>query len=74
MQADQPRKSRNSAHASSARWEPPTVTQIPIGKETRSSAPNGAENVAEPLAPAAPSSKLGFSFEMAFPLSARVGE
>jgi hypothetical protein len=63
-------------------WEPPTVTKLPIGTATKSprrsrksAAPardsSLERSAAAPLPPAAPSTKLGFSFEMAFPLSAR---
>lgn len=53
-------------------WEPPALTQLEIGAETKS-AHKAAESVGlpEPIPPAAPSTKLGFSFEMALPLSAR---
>jgi len=53
-------------------WQRPAVTKLAIGAETRSvpASGQGAE-LAQPQLPAEPSSKLGFSFEMAFPLSAR---
>jgi hypothetical protein len=62
-------------------WQAPAVTKLKIGKETRSALQRerGAELTAtggvngdnpEPQ-PAAPATKLGFSFEMAFPLSVR---
>ena len=53
-------------------WEPPTVKKVAIGAGTKS-APAGqpSARVAEPALPSPPASKLGFSFEMAFPLSAR---
>lgn len=53
-------------------WEPPVVTQLGIGSETRS-APQSDENfgLPEPPPPTSPATKLGFSFEMALPLSAR---
>jgi hypothetical protein len=57
-------------------WQPPTATRLPIGTETRSS-PQGAadaEQPAHPMPPGTPSTKLGLSFELAFPLSARFGE
>jgi hypothetical protein len=44
---------------------------VSIRAETKSAAERGAVHAAEPQPPAAPASKLGFSFEMAFPLSAR---
>jgi hypothetical protein len=63
-------------------WEPPTVTKLPIGTATKSlhrreksaATPGDSSHERNPVAPqppAAPSTKLGFSFEMAFPLSAR---
>ena len=54
-------------------WTSPTVTTWTIGAETQS-AREAAAPPAPPQQPAAPSSKLGFSFEMAFPLSARTGQ
>jgi hypothetical protein len=60
-------------------WEPPTVTRLAIGTETKSQGQSATSNApapaqtqpAEPSPPARPDSKLGFSFEMGFPLSAR---
>jgi hypothetical protein len=56
-------------------WEAPAIIELPIGTETRfaaaNSAPFSAGERIEPPAPVAPSSKLGFAFEMSFPLSAR---
>ena len=53
-------------------WTPPAVTKLAIGAETKSASANGqGAELAQPQPPADPSSKLGFSFEMAFPLSAR---
>ena len=45
------------------------VTAVAIRAETKSEA---AGNLPEPQPPTAPANKLGFAFEMAFPLSARV--
>lgn len=61
-------------------WEPPALTKLAIGTETKSSSKNefgvelktSGDQPAEPGAPAAPTTKLGFSFEWAFPLSARL--
>jgi hypothetical protein len=57
-------------------WEAPVIVELPIGSVTRFagaanrlSADSGAE--ANPPPPATPSTKLGFSFEMSFPLSVR---
>jgi hypothetical protein len=51
---------------------------LPIGAETKSASTRGSisgqPGVAQPAPPAAPKTKLGFSIEMAFPLSARVGQ
>jgi hypothetical protein len=52
-------------------WEPPAVTKTPI---TETKSPGPATNdpaLAEPQPPCEPATKLGFSFEMAFPLAAR---
>ena len=60
-------------------WEPPALTKLAIGTETKSSRKNesaelktSGDQPPEPGAPAAPATKLGFSFEWAFPLSARL--
>lgn len=57
-------------------WEAPAVTQLPIGAETKSADTSGTREAspAQPQPPAAPTTKLGFSVEMAFPLSARLGQ
>lgn len=53
-------------------WEPPVATQLMIGTETKSAHPaDGKPNLPEPEPPSLPAAKLGFSFEMALPLSAR---
>ncbi len=52
-------------------WKPPMITTVTIRAETRSAAKNDAGPLAQPQPPAAPATKLGFAFEMAFPLSAR---
>ena len=49
-------------------WEPPVVTKVAIGAETKSVSNTG---LAEPQLPSPPSTKLGFAFEMAFPMSSR---
>lgn len=53
-------------------WEPPAVTQLGISAGTKS-AHQSDENpgLPEPSPPTSPATKLGFSFEMALPLSAR---
>jgi len=53
-------------------WEPPTVTKVAIGAETKAE-PQSESSVGlpGPRPPSAPATKLGFAFEMAFPLSAR---
>lgn len=57
-------------------WQPPTIAKLAIGAETKTAAGaaqgGGTSVPAHPEPPAAPASKLGFSLEMAFPLSARV--
>lgn len=49
-------------------WTPPAVTAAGALGEAKSP---GRGQLAQPRPPAAPATKLGFSFEMAFPLSAR---
>lgn len=54
-------------------WEAPAMTELPIATQTRSAATTGAAS-SEPTdlpSPSAPATKLGFSFEMSFPLSVR---
>jgi hypothetical protein len=57
-------------------WQPPALTVLAIGLETKSSRRNAAKpdgsSPVEPQPPAAPATKLGFSLEWAFPLSARL--
>jgi hypothetical protein len=64
-----------SATAASTVWEPPAFRKLPITAHTRSSGtgPNAADAhlPREPEAPGQPLSKLGFSFEMALPMSSR---
>lgn len=77
------RPMRSGKTASEARrvWEPPALTKLAIGTETKSSGANelgaqaatsGSDKLADPKPPVAPATKLGFSFEWAFPLSARI--
>jgi hypothetical protein len=72
----QPIKSSKTVLATRSAWEPPAVTKLPIGAQTKSAVTSGSgqSQLAEPQPPAAPATKLGFSFEMAFPLSARLNE
>jgi hypothetical protein len=71
----QPTKSDGTGIAKRRAWQPPVLTVLPIGRETKSSHRNAAQasvsSQAEPQPPAPPATKLGFSFEWAFPLSAR---
>jgi hypothetical protein len=57
-------------------WRRPALTVLAIGPETKSSrrdvAKSDGSSPAEPQPPAAPATKLGFSLEWAFPLSARL--
>jgi hypothetical protein len=71
----------SSENAAEARaWEPPALTKLAIGTETRSSGNSESEaeptnsggQLVEPGGPPTPATKLGFSFEWAFPLSARL--
>jgi hypothetical protein len=53
-------------------WEPPVVTALAIGAETKSARQNQeSPGFAEPQPPTPPATKLGFSFEMSMPLAAR---
>jgi hypothetical protein len=72
----QPIKSGTAIVGARSAWEPPAVTKLPIGTQTKSAFAGGSEQakLAEPQPPPAPATKLGFSFEMAFPLSARLDE
>jgi hypothetical protein len=67
----QPIKSSGTV-ATRRAWEAPVVTKLAIGTETKSAQENGPSVGPEPRPPTAPSSKLGFAFEMAFPLSVRI--
>ena len=78
-----PIKSRGAILETQRAWEPPAVTKLPIGTETKLARGNeqrpGLQNSCSgqlrfdhPRPPAAPASKFGFSFEMSFPLSARM--
>ena len=55
------------------RWQAPIVTELPIRTRTRvrTSAPSPESSPEPPPPAAAPASKLGFAFEMSFPLSVR---
>jgi hypothetical protein len=72
----QPTKSDSTGIAKRCAWHAPALTALPIGRETKSSHRNAAQSSgssrAEPQPPAAPATKLGFSMEWAFPLSARM--
>jgi hypothetical protein len=68
----------SSTHLGTRRvWEPPAITKLPIGTQTKSARESAKKSGADqpqsapPGPPAEPATKLGFSFEMAFPLSAR---
>jgi hypothetical protein len=53
-------------------WHTPAVTKLAIGTRTKSKASGTSEaKFAHPQPPATPATKLGFSFEMSIPLSAR---
>ncbi len=65
---------KNAAEAQCA-WDPPVVTKVPIGAETKSASNSGKNpTFDEPQPPTSPTTKLGFSFEMALPLSARAAK
>jgi hypothetical protein len=67
-----PSKDGKNAVGPRRAWEPPAVTRLGIGAETKSSrqAEEGP-GLPEPQPPTSPATKLGFSFEMALPLAAR---
>jgi hypothetical protein len=54
-------------------WQPPVVTKVAIGAETKSTPDRetGNTGLTEPQPPSPPATKLGFAFEMAFPMSSR---
>ena len=54
-----------------AAWEKPALTELKIGTETKSNCGAEGSQAGAPLPPAAPTTKLGFSFEWAFPMSSR---
>ena len=70
----QPMKSETTTVGTRLAWAPPAVKRLAIGAETgaRSASGPGAAAPAQPSPPADPATKLGFSIEMAFPLSARL--
>jgi hypothetical protein len=71
----QPTKSDGTHIAKRRQWQPPALTVLAIGRETKSSnrdaTQSSGSSQTEPQPPAAPATKLGFSMEWAFPLSAR---
>lgn len=64
-----PKRSSGTGNATRRAWEPPVVTKLTLAAQKKSG-PDSGPAIA-PQAPAAPAAKLGFSFELAFPLSAR---
>jgi len=74
----QPMKSETTTVGTRLAWEPPTVKRLAIGAETGARSASGpraaAPGIAQPSPPADPATKLGFSIEMAFPLSARLDQ
>jgi hypothetical protein len=56
-------------------WEAPAIAELPIGRETKAAEAKalqpGLGRSMNPPPAAAPTTKLGFSFEMSFPLSVR---
>jgi hypothetical protein len=71
----QPTKSDGTGIAKRRAWQPPVLTVLAIGRQTKSSHRDATQSSGpgqtEPQPPAAPATKLGFSMEWAFPLSAR---
>jgi hypothetical protein len=72
-----PTKSSGPLSGERRAWEPPTVTKLAIGTETKSPLEPGlarsteATATPEPQPRRASGMKFGFSFEWSFPLSAR---
>lgn len=77
-----PVKARTTILATPRAWEPPALTKLAIGTETRLAVEDGRSagsrtsssdqpRSGHPRPPAAPATKLGFAFEWAFPLSTR---
>ena len=68
-----PNNAAPSASDAHPTWEAPTFKKLPIASRTGSGANVASDpaRVVEPAAPGQPLSKLGFSFEMAFPMSSR---
>lgn len=64
-----PNGSRDAGPTPRRAWKSPTLTVVAVRAEAKSP---GVAQSAQPQPPAAPASKLGFAFEMAFPLSARL--
>lgn len=59
----------SSSGTSRRAWQTPAVKKLAIGTQSRSNTAGSAE--VSPQAPTPPGTKLGFSFEMSIPLSAR---
>ncbi len=56
-------------------WQAPALVELPIGTQTRfagasSLSPQTGERISPPP-PSAPATKLGFAFEMSFPMTVR---
>jgi hypothetical protein len=66
-----PTKTDNKKGHKRRAWQPPTMTKLAIGAETKSAEVNADRPQASPQPPVAPTTKLGFSVEWAFPLSQR---
>ena len=64
-----PDRSRDAGPTARRAWKSPKLTAVTVRAEAKST---GLAQSAQPQPPAAPGSKLGFTFEMAFPLSARL--
>ncbi len=75
-----PIKSGRTVLGTRRAWEPPAMTTLAIGTETKSARDtwksggletSGSAQPGFAQPPAPPATKLGFSFEWSFPLSAR---
>jgi hypothetical protein len=67
-----PQSTNSDASVQRCGWEPPALTELRIGTETKSNRDGArAAGSIEPALPAVPTTKLGFSIEASFPLASR---
>jgi hypothetical protein len=66
------RQFKNSPAQARRTWEAPAITELPIGIETKAAKAKDLSGQPDnPPSAGAPATKLGFAFEMSFPLSVR---